>query len=226
MSPDFYKYAARLLVMFAVLPVHEAAHAWASYKLGDPTAKNMGRLSLNPLRHLDLMGSICLLAAGIGWAKPVPIDPRYYANAKRGMALSALAGPMSNLLMSFIALFISRIIYACAAASGSVSEATAIIYMIITYVAYINVALGIFNLLPFPPFDGSRIMLLFLPERLYFGIMRYERYIMLALFALIFLGVFNAPLNFLENAFINGATRLIDGIISLFVRAPGMGTAL
>ncbi len=213
MNYDFLlKLISRLVILFTAIPVHESAHALVSYWLGDPTAKRMGRLSLNPFRHFDVVGTVCLLAAGIGWAKPVPIDPRYYKNRRAGMALSAFAGPFSNVLMAYMAMCLYKVVLYAAYGSGStVAEYAAIV---LYYMIIINVYLAIFNLMPFPPFDGSRIFTAFLPEKLYFGLMRYERYIFFAVFALLmFTSVFDRPLQIATDAvlsLLNKSTGLID----------------
>ncbi len=214
----FLEYFSRLVVLLVAIPVHECAHAWASYKLGDPTAKYSGRLTLNPLAHLDPMGAICMMLFGIGWAKPVPIDVRYYRDRKKGMALSALAGPVSNLLMAAVAMVFFKI-------SGylyfTLGVGSYYLWYFFYYVTAINISLGIFNLLPVPPFDGSRIMLLFLPERVYFGIMQYERYIFLGIFLLLWLGVLDAPLIAANNAVFNlldYATGFVDRVAVLVLR--------
>ena len=199
LSTDPLVYLVRLMVIFAILPIHECAHAWVSYKLGDPTAKNLGRLTINPLKHIDVIGALCLLFAGFGWAKPVQIDARYYRNRKYGMALSALAGPVANLLMGVVVLAVGKVFYGFYAAGGYVSTPMYYLYYIFALMAQISVSLAVFNLLPVPPLDGSRILLLFLPEKAYFGLMRYERYISYALFALLFFGLLDAPLSFLTN---------------------------
>ena len=198
LSADPLVYLVRLMVIFAILPIHECAHAWTSYKLGDPTAKNLGRMTINPLKHIDPVGAACLLLAGFGWAKPVPVDARYYRNRKYGMAISALAGPAANLLMGVVVLGVGKVFYGFMLLGGA-SNALYYLYYIFALMAQISVSLAVFNLLPVPPLDGSRILLLFLPERAYFGLMRYERYISLALFALLFFGLLDTPLSFLTN---------------------------
>lgn len=185
---------ARLIVLLTAIPVHECAHAYISYKLGDPTAKMMGRLTLNPLKHFDPLGSVCLLVAGVGWAKPVPIDTRYYRDRRKGMALSALAGPVSNFIMAFIAMVFFKLTFYIGyrTGGGAVLET---VHLVFYYMVLINVSLGIFNLMPFPPFDGSRIYTAFLPEKVYFGLMKYEQYIFMAVFALLaFTNLFDGPL--------------------------------
>lgn len=211
MNQTFFMYFARFIALITSIPVHETAHAYVSYKLGDPTAKEMGRLTLNPLKHFDPIGAICLLVAGIGWAKPVPIDPRYYKNLKAGMALSALAGPVSNFIMALLSMIVFKIFeYAY---YGSGSEVWFYAALVFNYMVVINITLGIFNLIPIPPFDGSRIFLVFLPERWYFAIMKYERYIFAAFFLLLaFTDVVNRPLAIANDAVYN----LLD-VLTLFV---------
>lgn len=196
------KTCARLVVFFTAIPIHESAHAFVAYKLGDPTAKNAGRISMNPLRHFDLIGTLCLLFVGIGWARPVPIDARYFKNPRGGMALSAAAGPLSNLAVAYVSMIIYKVVYyATYRSSALVWEYVALLFY---YMTIINVVLAIFNLLPVPPFDGSRIFLVFLPQKAYFAIMKYERYIYLAVVALVYIGVLDKPLAFLENGVLYG----------------------
>lgn len=189
-------YLTRLLVMGLVLPVHEAAHALAAWKLGDPTAKQQGRLTLSPRAHLDLWGSILLLVAGIGWARPVPVDPRYFKDPKLGMALSAAAGPASNLALAWLSAVGLQVCAGLSRAGGSL--ALSIAFLFFQTLFFININLAVFNLLPIPPFDGSRILLLVLPRQLYFRVMRHERILMLAVFVLLMLGAFSPALTWLD----------------------------
>lgn len=191
----FASYAVVLLVM---LPVHEAAHAFAAHKLGDDTAKWNGRLTLNPLRHLDPIGSIMLVAFGIGYAKPVPVDPRNFRRCSRktGMALTALAGPLSNLLMAALSMAVFRVIY------SFTSSAVVLFYadlVLLGVLVPINIGLAVFNLLPIPPLDGSRIFGAILPDRWTAWVDRYFQIVQLALFALIVSGALDVPLNFLRS---------------------------
>lgn len=183
----------RLLAVVAILPVHELAHAYVADKLGDTTARNMGRLTINPLRHLDPLGTILLLFAGFGWAKPVPVDMRAFKNPKRGMAVVALAGPVSNFLLAMVFLIIQKGLIL--AFGLNLTRSVYYLVQIFDLLAYISTALGVFNLLPIPPLDGSRILGLILPDSAYYTIMRYERIITLAVFALLFTGILSGPLN-------------------------------
>ena len=189
-------YLTRLLVTLLAIPCHEAGHALASWLMGDPTARNHGRLSLNPLRHFDLLGTICMVVAGVGWAKPVPTDVRRFKNPKAGMAVTALAGPAANLILAYLSMAVWKMVYYWAPANEISWFAT----YFLQYMVVMNVGLAVFNLIPVPPFDGSRIFLLFLPPRLYFRAMRYERYIMGAVLLLVFFGLLDRPLSFCVSA--------------------------
>ena len=199
------------------LSLHEFCHGYASYKLGDPTARNLGRLTLNPLKHIDIFGFICMVIFKFGWAKPVPVNARYYKNPRRDMAITAAAGPISNLLLGFIGV----IGYECAylwykAAFGSESEFVA--YTTVTFFilfAQLNVSLAIFNLIPVPPLDGSRILYVFLPTKVYFGIMKYEWIIMIAMMALLYIGVFDATIGFLSSKVLGAMVDLVE-LIPIF----------
>lgn len=167
-----------LAVIFITMPIHECAHGFVSAKLGDPTPKWQGRLTLNPMAHIDKRGALFILLFGIGWAKPVQVNARYYKNPKMGMALVALAGPAANLILSFFVLILYNFFLIF---NFSV---TFFIARFLFYIAYISVYLAVFNLIPIPPFDGSRILFTFLPQKYYFKIMQYERYIFVGLMAL------------------------------------------
>lgn len=177
------------IVVFVTLPIHEYAHGYAAYKLGDPTARYQGRLTLNPLAHLDYIGSLMILFIGFGYAKPVPVDSRYFNNPKRDMAITAFAGPLSNLVLSFISCFISNAIYFTMGLIA-LNELTFGIFwfllLVFNYIALINISLAVFNLIPIPPLDGSKILAALLPNRIYWQLMRYERYFGIIIFVLIF----------------------------------------
>lgn len=172
----------RLAAVFLCLTVHETCHGLAAYALGDPTAKSMHRLSFNPLRHIDWFGLAMMFAAGFGWAKPVPVDPRYFKKPKQGMALTALAGPASNFLLAFLALALYRVVYF----QLPYFMGSGWIFSLLFETSVLSVGLGLFNLIPIPPLDGSKVLAAFLPDAAYVRLMRYERYGILLLLALSF----------------------------------------
>ena len=213
-------YALSALAVLIVLTIHEYSHAYAAYKLGDPTAKNVGRLTLNPIKHIDPFGALCMLLFHFGWARPVPINPRNFKNPKRGFAISAMAGPLSNLVMAFISAFVHLLTYALLRDVKFTSEFTYNIAqntLDFIYVFHIiNVGIAVFNLLPVPPLDGSRLLNAILPTRAYFKVMRYERQIYFGLLAWLLLGDF-VKRALLSVPFIgsNAVLARIAGIFSL-----------
>ena len=192
-----FAYAVILLI---AIPIHECSHCFMAYLLGDDTGLRSGRVTLNPIRHWDPMGTIGILTVGIGWGKPAPVNPLRgrKVSARAFMAITAAAGPISNILLSYIFMLIGKLILFLFGASnpnvvGYVCDAFKI-------AAQINVSLAIFNLLPIPPFDGSRILLVFLKERTYFKLMQYEQYIMIGVLLICWTGILDYPLTFLNNA--------------------------
>lgn len=209
----------RIFVVFCVLPIHEFAHAYVANKLGDSTARLKGRMTIAPTAHIDPIGALMIFLVGFGYAKPVPVNIRnfrkkdknasqndniyYYSNtprfdpayAKRCMALVSLAGPLSNLLMAFISLILMNLFSAVA----PYSTLTVIIYYFFFYCASININLAVFNLIPIPPLDGSRILSVVLPDKIYFKIMQYERYIMIGIMLLLLTGALSTPLSFISS---------------------------
>ena len=201
------------------LTFHEFAHGYMAYKLGDPTAKSLGRLTLNPLKHLDPIGTICMLLFRFGWAKPVPIDSRYFKKPKRDVALTALAGPVSNILMAFCGILIASVLAAIFNRTGAHTSFGGWMQWaaisLLQYFYSLNLCLAVFNFLPVPPLDGSRIFLVFLPQKYYFGIMKYERYIQLALLLCLWLGFLDGILSTLVNWLASGMFALVHLIPGL-----------
>ena len=197
-------------VVFVCSPIHELSHAYVAYKLGDTTAKNEGRLTFNPLKHIDPIGMIMILLFGFGYAKPVPVSINRLRNPKRDMALVSLAGPVSNLVLAFVLNFIAYAI----AALGSDSVIMEILYIFFYYGAYINLVLAAFNILPIPPLDGSKILAAVLPNRAYYKYMMYERYAMIALLVILVTGILDRFLGVVTHAlmvFISIIPSLIFG---------------
>lgn len=197
----------RLAAVLLCLTVHETCHGLAAYALGDPTARRAHRLSLNPLRHIDWFGLLMMFAAGFGWAKPVPVNPNYFKKPKQGMALTALAGPVSNFLLALLTLLAARIFCDVAA----YSETNQRILDFLLMVAVLSIGLGLFNLVPIPPLDGSKVLFAVLPDRAYDWLMRNERYGMLLLFALVFFDVGS-----------NALSKSIQWVFDLFCRMVGL----
>ncbi len=197
---------ASLFVVFCTLPFHEYAHALVATKLGDQTARLSGRLSLNPMRHIDPLGALMIVLVGFGYAKPVPVNPRNFKNPKVGMALTALAGPGANLLMAIVFLLLKNIILLFPTSNPIV---LALAYFFI-FAASINIGLAVFNLLPIPPLDGSRILQLIIPSKYYFKFLQYERYVVIVVFVLLLTGILSRPLGYLQSLLYNGLDFLVS----------------
>ena len=196
------------------LTIHELCHGLTAYRLGDPTAQQAGRLTLNPIRHIDPLGLILMVTAKVGWAKPVPVNYRYFKRTKRDMALTALAGPLSNFLLAWLFLLmgggllrlvLSPVLWNC---PEWVGWGVYYLYEFLVNAAVLSVGLGIFNLFPIPPLDGSKVLFAVLPDRAYNTLLRYERYGMILLLAAVWLGWLNGPLTFLIS-------RVVDALVNL-----------
>lgn len=194
------------------LSMHELAHGLASYGLGDPTPKAEGRLSLNPLRHLDPWGTLMLLFFHFGWAKPVSVDPRYYENPKADMAKVALAGPLMNFFVAFIALLIRGIMVK---SNIGIGFGVMYIFELLEYIVIINIGLGLFNLIPIPPLDGSKVLMAILPERYYFSYMRFEQFGMFFLLLLITFGAFDGFLVDARYGIISGMEEIVIKLLGI-----------
>ncbi|MDP4133529.1 MAG: site-2 protease family protein [Bacillota bacterium] len=189
---DFLTYIFRIPTVLIALTIHEVSHGYVSYLQGDNTAKNMGRLTLNPIKHLDLWGSIFMLISGFGWAKPVPINPIYYKNLKKGTILTSVAGPLSNIILSVISIFIVKLL--------SIWYSMVFVSFVCNFLlvfAQLNFFLGIFNLIPIPPLDGGKVLFAALPDKYYDLYLRYEQYGFIILIILVALSVSSSmPISF------------------------------
>lgn len=200
-----------LPIFLITITVHECAHGYIAYKMGDPTAKNMGRLTLNPFKHMDPIGFVMLMIVGFGWAKPVQINPRNFKNPKAGMAVSALAGPASNILMAaggaFILGFINFLYFNYAKQQSTFVEMARVFF---NYFMMLNTYFAVFNLIPVPPLDGSRIVTYFLPPKLGYYYNYLERYSFLVLFLLLYTGILRIPLSFLSDLIVKAITWIFN----------------
>lgn len=226
---EWLMFAAAALVSISV---HESSHALSAYWLGDDTAKRSGRISLNPLRHLDPLGFLMMVVVHFGWAKPVPVNPARMTKVKSqktGMALTALAGPLSNLLLAFV---FGCLYFICAYAGGmklwmmldGYTDGSGLHYWLTIFLErflILNVGLAVFNLIPISPLDGSKILAIILPEASYSKLMRYERYGMLILIALLYLGWLDVPLQFLMKGVLNGIQAVAVPLAKLVTGVRG-----
>lgn len=200
----FIRIASLLFVVFCTMPVHEYAHAWMAVKLGDDTPRLSGRLTLRPMAHIDPIGAAMIFIVGFGYAKPVRVNMYNLKNGRKSFALVALAGPVSNIIMAFLFLLVKSIVDAFYIKLNFAYSIYMVLAYFLVFAASINVSLAVFNLIPIPPLDGSRILNLILPEKYYYKIMRYERYIMIGMFLLLWTGILSTPLSWLSNAAYNG----------------------
>ncbi|MEE0434546.1 MAG: site-2 protease family protein [Peptococcaceae bacterium] len=217
MNSFLSSFSSLVLTILAIIPamcIHEYAHGWMSYKLGDPSPKYDGRLSLNPLHHIDLLGALFLIVFNFGWAKPVQVNPRYYKNPKRGMALVALAGPVANFILALLCLIVNNIILRVT--GGSVGMVVYYLYDFFLLSAMVNVGLGVFNLIPLPPLDGSKVLAMFLPTRWYYNYMRIEQWGFVALFLLLALGVLSRPLFYLRSGVLSYLDFIATALVGIF----------
>lgn len=212
LSTAIIEVLACLLVIIVILPFHEWAHGFAAYKLGDITAKMTGRLKFNPLAHVDPFGAICLLLFNFGWAKPVPVNPRNFTkikNQKLGMAIVALAGPLANIAAALAGGLILNLIKFLDPVGyiytmyGSIQGITGILVLFLIQYIAINASLAVFNLIPIPPLDGSKILFTFLPDRIVYNMYKYQMAFFILIYVLLFTGILTGPLAFLQNHLYN-----------------------
>jgi len=192
------------VILLAVI-CHECAHGWVSYKLGDPTAKQAGRLTLNPFKHLDLMGSLCMLFFHVGWAKPVPINPYYYKDRRKGIILVSIAGPATNFIVAFLSMFAAGLLTRFGSPQSLVIW---VLFQLCYYAAIVNIGLGLFNLIPIPPLDGSKVVgSLSMKAAGFYA--KFQRYWRIVLILCVVTGVLSKPLGMLNQWMINGMWRII-----------------
>ncbi len=196
---------------------HELAHAWVSSRLGDPTPRYEGRLTLNPLAHLDPIGTLLMILTGFGWAKPVGVNPMYYKDRKKGMALVALAGPVANFLMAFAGILIAVVLMVLGGKLGWNTNVISTIFSVADLFCFRNLCLMVFNLIPIPPLDGSKILGMFLPNRTYYNVLQYERYAIILIMLLSVTGTFNAIIGSGVSIFYGAILRAVSSLVSLIV---------
>lgn len=205
-------------ITLIALTGHEFAHGWVSTKLGDPTPKMQGRLTFNPLAHLDIVGTLLMIFTGFGWAKPVSVNPRYYKDTKKGMALTAAAGPLANLIMAFIALLIYAILFAVNRKFGlGIDGAVEAVGFIARIFAVRNLCFMVFNIIPIPPLDGAKVLGMLLPDGTYYKMLQYERYSMILIMVLSLTGVFSSIIGTGVNIVMNGILNLLNLAVNLIV---------
>lgn len=227
MEPEkILEIGVHLIVLFMVIPVHEFAHAWSATKMGDDTPRYQGRLTLNPFAHIDPLGAVCMVLTGFGWGRPVQVNPLRFRKYRKGMALCAAAGPISNLIVAFFGMIVYKIANAAyllalpEAVSTGKTPAVYWIMLILYYFTAINVGLAIFNLLPIPPLDGSKILSYFTGPKIDRFIAQYQMYISIAFILLVFSPVLRTPLGWIQDGMMwvmDKLTFWVDLLIGIIV---------
>ncbi len=202
-------------VVLIAITLHEFAHGYVSYKLGDPTPKETGRLSLNPFAHLDPVGTLCLIFFRFGWAKPVNVNPTFYKNQKAGMVMVALAGPIMNFILAFIGVLVNGLLFKIYGSSISGSFILETFQTFFYFFSIINIGLAVFNLIPIPPLDGSKVLAAILPTRIYFKYMQYERYFSILLMILLISGALSGVLGFFQLGLMTLFNKIVSFILFL-----------
>ena len=205
-----------IIVVLFSLSFHEMSHAFIAYKLGDPTARNLGRITLNPKKHLDPMGTVCMMLFGFGWAKPVPINTRNFKKPRSGLALSSRAGPVSNLILAFVSMLLWALVLVFLPVPAGINAATTFggkllffLKELLMYFHVLNLYLAVFNLLPIPPLDGSNILFMFLPSKALYFIQQHEPTIRIVLFVLLFMGALSGIIGTISTLISNGMLWII-----------------
>lgn len=213
------EYGSKIIVLFMCIPIHEFAHAWAATKMGDDTPRYQGRLTLNPMAHLDLWGSLCILFVGFGWGKPVQVNPIRFKKYRKGMALTAAAGPISNLICALVGVIIYKILVSL----YLVNFSTPLYWtaMIFYYITSINVGLAIFNLIPIYPLDGQKIFAYFASPKVNRFFEMYQNYIAIGFILLVVTGVLDTPIYYFQQGMMWVMEKLtfwLDPLLNLIIK--------
>lgn len=202
MEQTMLRFFARLVVVCTTLPIHEFAHGWAANKLGDDTAARQGRLTLNPIMHIDIVGGLLILLTGFGWARPVPVNPSRFDrkhSMRAGMAITSAAGPIANILLALILMILQKLLGMAILAGLIKNSAVGILYLILSMMVSINISLAVFNLLPIPPLDGYSIFSFFLPPKLAYQVSQHSQIIFVVVMLLCFSGILSRPIGYLSG---------------------------
>ncbi|MBB5184164.1 Zn-dependent protease [Faecalicoccus acidiformans] len=203
-----------VIAVILAMSIHEMAHGLVSYWLGDPTAKLQGRISLNPFAHVDWLGVLCLLLFHFGWAKPVPVDPSYYKDRKTGIIWTSFAGPVANFLLAFVCIFCLILILKLNPLF-LYSNLGSLLESILSMTATLNIGFGLFNLIPVPPLDGSKVLFSFLPDEQYYRFIQGSPFFMLVLVVLIYLGILSQPLSMMQNGIWNAFVQICSFLLGM-----------